>query len=74
VNDLAPLLFAFGLAVFSIIAFKAGKKGVGFTFGIISILVFIGWLASGPGFAILDFDPGNVDVPDNIPIPGGGNK
>jgi len=74
VNDLAPLFIAIGLAVFSIIAFKAGKKGVGFTFGIISMLVFIGWLSSGPGFAILDFDPGNVDVPDNIPIPGGGNK
>jgi len=71
VKDLA-LLIAIGLGVFSMIAFKAGKKGVGMTFGIISMLLLIGWLASGPGFAILDFvDDPKVDVPDNIPIPGG---
>jgi hypothetical protein len=66
-------IIAVGLAVFSVIAFKAGKKGFGFTFGIIGMLVFIGALkTSGVGDGILDFvnDP-SVDVPDNIPIPGG---
>jgi hypothetical protein len=66
------IVVALILAAISIIAFKAGKKGVGFTFGIISFLTFIIFLRSGPGFALLDFinDP-SVDVPDYIPLPNG---
>jgi hypothetical protein len=66
------LVIAIVLAIFSVICFKAGKKGFGFTAGIISFLVFIAFLRSGPGFALLDWmnDP-SVNVPDNIPIPGG---
>jgi hypothetical protein len=71
VNDLVLAIAAI-LAIFSIICFKAGKKGFGLTAGIVSILVFITFLRSGPGFELLDWmnDP-SVDVPDNIPIPGG---
>lgn len=66
------LLIAVGLAIVSIIAGKAGKKGVGPMFGLLSILTFIYWLQSGPGFAFLDWteNPTGPELPDNIPIPG----
>jgi len=66
------LIVAVAFAVFSIICFKAGKKGFGWSAGIIAMLVFVTWLRSGPGFAFLDFlNNPSVNVPDNIPIPGG---
>lgn len=60
------------LAVLSFVAAKAGYKGVSKLFGILGLMTFIGWLASGPGFAILDFfeNPSAPDLPDNIPVPG----
>lgn len=65
------LLFALLLAIFSTICFKAGKKGFGLTSGVVAVLLFIGWLHSGPGFAILEwFNDPSVDVPDNIHVPG----
>ena len=64
---------AAGLALFTIIAAKAGSKGFAKFFGVLSFLCFVTWLASGPGFDFMNFvnDP-KVNVPDNIPIPGGG--
>lgn len=65
-------LISLGFGIFSIICFKAGKKGFGFTAGIVGFLLFVAWLKSGPGFNALDwFNNPSVDVPDNIPIPGG---
>lgn len=71
-NVLIGLGLSVLLGIFSIICFKAGKKGFGFFFGIFGFLLFMTWLRSGPGFAVLDWgtDP-SVKVPDNIPLPGG---
>lgn len=60
------------LGVLSFIAAKAGYKGVSKVFGILGLLTFMTWLATGPGFVILDFfeNPSAPDLPDNIPVPG----
>lgn len=69
------ILIAILLAIFSFIAKKADYKLVSRVLGVSAFLVFVGWLASGPGFAIVEFfqDPSTVkvNVPDNIPLPGG---
>lgn len=59
-----PALIALVLAVLAFIASKAGMKLVSKIFAVLSLLVFVGWLASGPGEAILNWinDP-SVDVP-----------
>lgn len=66
------IVIAVVLAIFAGLAKSAKMNGVAKFAGIAAFLVFIGWLASGPGFAMLDFvkNP-SVNVPDNIPIPGG---
>lgn len=66
------VLIAIGLALFSFIAGKAGKKGFALAFGVVSILTFIYWLQSGPGFAFLDWmdNPTGPELPDSVPIPG----
>lgn len=59
-----------GIIASAIIAFAAGKTGmkaVRNIFGTIAFLGFIYWLATGPGFWVLE---PKVNVPDNIPIPG----
>jgi hypothetical protein len=60
-----PLLIAIILGVCAIIASKAGMKRFAKFLGLIGIITFIYWLASGPGFTALDWleDP-KVDVPD----------
>lgn len=66
------VLIAIVLAIFSFIAGAAGKKGVALAFGVASILTFIYWLQSGPGFALLDWldNPTGPEIPDSVPIPG----
>jgi hypothetical protein len=58
------VLIAIMLAILSFIAAKVGMKLVSRVFGIVAFLVFVSWLASGPGGAIIDWirDP-QVDVP-----------
>jgi len=59
-----PVLISIVLAVFAGIAAKAGMKLVSKVMGFVAFLVFVGWLASGPGEAILNWvnDP-QLDVP-----------
>lgn len=57
-------LIALILAVFSFIAGKAGMKLISRIAAWTAALVFIGWLASGPGPAIIEwFQNPSVDVP-----------
>lgn len=59
-----PVLIALALAVFCFLAKKAGYKLIGNVLGVIAILTFIGWLASGPGEAILNWiNNPSVDAP-----------
>ena len=54
------LVFAF----FAFLAGRAKMSKVAKLFAAISLLTFIGWLASGPGFAILNWiQSPSVDVP-----------
>jgi len=64
------LLGAILLAIFAFIA--KSKKGIALTAGILSILCFVTWLQTGPGFAILDWmdNPTGPTIPDSVPIPG----
>jgi hypothetical protein len=66
------VLIAIGLALFSFIAGAAGKRGVALAFGVASILTFIYWLQSGPGFTFLDWmdNPTGPELPDSVHIPG----
>lgn len=58
------VVIAIVLAVLSAISGKAGMKFVSKATGLAAILVFIGWLASGPGFALLEWiNNPSVDVP-----------
>jgi hypothetical protein len=52
------------LAVLGYIAKKADMKFIARCLGVAAFLIFIGWLASGPGGAIADWfkDP-SVDLP-----------
>ena len=66
------LALAIALALFSLIAGAAKYKGISKVCGVAALLAFVAWLASGPGFALLKWlDNPSVDVPENIPIPGG---
>lgn len=66
------VILAVVLAIMSFIAGSAKKKGFALMFGILSMLTFIYWLQSGPGFAFLEWgeNPTGPEIPDNIPIPG----
>jgi hypothetical protein len=61
------------LGALSYLCRKADKKGLSMTLGVLAFFAFIAWLKiSGIGEGAIDFfnDP-TVNVPDNIPIPGG---
>lgn len=66
------VLIAIGLAILSFIAAAAGKRGFSLMFGVLSMLTFIYWLQTGPGFAFLDWteNPTGPELPDSVPIPG----
>lgn len=66
------VVIAVGLAIFSFIAGAAKKKGIALAFGLASMLTFIYWLQTGPGFAFLDWteNPTGPEIPDSVPIPG----
>ena len=51
-------------AILAGIAKKAKMDKVSKAFGLIAFLTFMGWLASGPGFALLNWiNSPSVDVP-----------
>lgn len=59
------LLIAGALAVFATLAASAGYKKFGMLLGVAAFLTFIGWLASGPGWVVLDWidNPQGPDIP-----------
>lgn len=67
-GNLMVVLIALGLAVFAFLASSAGMKTFAKVLGVASFLAFVGWLASGPGWAVLDWienpKPPAVNVPD----------
>lgn len=64
----------FATIVFVAIAWvskKAGKGTVAFFFGAAAFIAFIAWLATGPGFAFLDWGNNpDLPAPPEIDVPG----
>lgn len=59
------VLIALALALFAGLAAKAGMKTFSKLLGLAAFLTFIGWLASGPGWEVLDWinNPTGPDIP-----------
>jgi len=59
------VLIALGLALFAGLASSAGYKTFGKLLGVAAFLTFVGWLASGPGWAVLDWfeNPQGPEIP-----------
>ena len=58
-------MIALALAVFAFLASSAGMKTFAKLLGVAAFLTFVGWLASGPGWAVLDWinNPSGPDIP-----------
>lgn len=65
------LALAFGLLCF----LSKGNKVLSFIFGVIAFLSLVTWFKTGVGFDFLNWTDNpkvpEVDIPDNIPLPGG---
>lgn len=59
------VLIALALALFAGLAAKAGYKTFARLLGVAAFLTFMGWLASGPGWVVLDWieNPQGPDIP-----------
>jgi hypothetical protein len=59
------IFVALVLAVFATLAASAGYKKFGMLLGVAAFLTFMGWLAGGPGSAVLDWidNPSGPDIP-----------
>ena len=59
------VLIAIALAVFAFLAASAGMKTFAKFLGIAAFLTFVGWLASGPGWAVLGWieNPSGPEIP-----------
>lgn len=59
------VLITLGLAVFAFLASGAGYKTFAKFLGVVAFLTFVGWLASGPGWVVLDWinNPSGPELP-----------
>lgn len=58
-------IIAAALAVFATLAASAGMKTFAKFLGLAAFLTFVGWLASGPGWAVLNW----IDNPTGPELP-----
>lgn len=59
------VLIAIALALFAGLAAKAGMKTFAKLLGLAAFLAFVGWLAAGPGWTVLDWinNPQGPEIP-----------